>query len=185
MKRLVGCTAFCISAYAFKSSTSKLSSKEVHTRNAISLVFPYKDSGARGVVSFSQDDVKEKVKVVASVWGLNPNSVYSMSIHEFGDIGGSLDDMGRPFPVRPLLSEKVEGLGTEQSAYACTLKTDERGNVYSASTSPQISLFGKSSVVGRSVRIDSTTDAEDKSTGEVVGLGIIGLAKEFKNVIPR
>ena len=188
MKKLACVAGFGFLSYGARKAFYKTECAEQRTRNAISIVFPYEGSSVRGVVSFQQEDSKSDLKFIANLWGLNPNSFYAMAVHEFGDIGGEASNIGSNFVPTTEKGRSLAPLGL-----SLDLKSDERGNIYLASTSSSASLFGENSIVGRAVavRTKSNEDTGDESPADsgsataVLGIGVIGLAKDFKNVSAR
>lgn len=56
-----------------------------YKRHAICLLYPH-NSNVRGIVSFSQDDLNNPMKISCAVKGLNANKKHGISIHEYGDL---------------------------------------------------------------------------------------------------
>ncbi len=162
-------------------------------RSAICILFPDNGSSVTGLVSFHQESFEEKVKIVANVRGLNPNSLHGIHIHQYGDLSQGCITAGPHFnPFNKVhggpqdLERHVGDLGN--------LKTDEHGSSYMAMEDNLITLFGDNSVVGRSVVVHSKEDdlgnggnEESKKTGNAgsrVACGVIGLSDKFKNLPP-
>jgi Cu/Zn superoxide dismutase len=49
-------------------------------RHAISILYP-NNSNARGVASFSQDNINSAVKIAVSMKGLSPNGKHGIHVH--------------------------------------------------------------------------------------------------------
>ena len=143
-------------------------------------------------MSFKQENYTSPTHIVATATGLKLNSFHGFHIHEFGDLTEGCATAGPHYnPTNkqhggPLDEERHVGdLGN--------LKTDERGNAYLAVDDVHIKLWGDDSVVGRSCVIHEDRDDEgrggfedSKTTGHSgprIACGVIGLSKEFKNMI--
>ena len=55
-------------------------------RNAICLLYPNGERQTYGIVSFQQESLEAETKVVATIKGLNPNSLHGLTLHEYGDL---------------------------------------------------------------------------------------------------
>ena len=162
-------------------------------RSAVCILFPEKNSGTTGLVSFHQESFKDRTKIVANVSGLKPNSLHGIHIHEWGDLTQGCISAGphfNPFNKKhggPFSPERHVGdLGN--------LRTDERGNAYLAMEDSLITLFGDESVIGRSVvvhegeddlgRTEHPESPKTGNSGPRLACGVIGLADRFKNLPP-
>ena len=54
-------------------------------RHAICILYP-NNSNARGIASFSQDNINSATKIACSIKGLSPNGKHGIHVHEFGDL---------------------------------------------------------------------------------------------------
>ena len=162
-------------------------------RSALCILFPENNSEVTGLVSFHQEDFSSKTKIVANVSGLQPNSLHGIHIHQWGDLTQGCKSAGPHFnPFSKMhggpsdIERHVGDLGN--------LKTDERGNAYTAVEDSLITLFGDNSIVGRSVVVHSNEDdlgkggnEESLKTGNAgarVACGVIGLCDKFKSLPP-
>ena len=169
-------------------------SPKLAPRSAICMIIPSANSSVRGVVSFYQESPADSTKIVANVWGLNPNSLHGFHIHEWGDLTKGCDSAGPHFNPHG----KSHGAPSSPERHVGDLgniKTNERGAGFISTTDQLISLFGDYSVVGRSVVIHEGEDdlgrgasEASKTTGNSggrLGCGVIGLSAEFKNLPPQ
>jgi len=174
--------------YPFSSKSDSLPT----SRYAICILYPSSSHPSfKGLVSFQQDSPLTPTRIVVSAINLKPNSLHGFHIHEFGDLSEGCTSAGPHYNPKnkqhggPLDEERHIGdLGN--------IKTDERGNGYLAINDKGIGLFGEESVIGRSCVVHEGQDdlgrgdfSDSKTTGHSgarIACGIIGLAKEFKNM---
>ena len=167
--------------------------KAATTKNAICILYPDNNSGVTGVVSFQQESFESPTKIVASVKGLNPNSLHAIHIHQYGDQTNGCVTAGphyNPFGKThggPMDSERHVGdLGN--------LKTNEKGEAYYAMSDKQVQLHGENTVLGRSCVVHKGEDDLGKgghalslttgNAGARLACGTIGLSADFKNLPP-
>ena len=156
-------------------------------------MFPDNNSGVKGLVSFHQESYESETYIVANLKGLSPNSLHGFHIHEFGDLTNGCTTAGGHF--NPF--NKTHGGPQDETRHVGdlgNLKTNEYGHAYLAISDKLVTLFGQNSVVGRACVVHEKTDDlgrggddESKKTGNAgkrLACGIIGLAKEFKNLPP-
>lgn len=144
------------------------------------------NSEARGLVSFSQDNITSPTKIACSFRGLTPNGKHGIHIHEFGDLTNGCVTAGAHYNPQgknhggPFTEERHVGdLGN--------LIADPFGNSYICFSDSVISLYGEYSVVGRSVVVHANEDdlgrtshPDSKTTGNSgarIACGVIGLSK--------
>ena len=109
-----------------KTANSATNEKLSTGRHAICIMYPHDNSGVKGIVSFSQENITAECKIVANLTGLKPNSLHGFHVHEFGDLSEGCTTAGphfNPFNKRhgDRMSEDrhVGDLGN--------VKTDENG----------------------------------------------------------
>jgi len=162
-------------------------------RSAICIIIPEFESTVRGIVSFHQESFLSTLKIVANLSGLNPNSLHSININEFGDITELSKSTGHRFDRYNLgYGESVNS--NKHSRDLGNFRTDERGNAYLATENGYLILYGDNSILGRAIVIASDEDDLGKkeakssksndSSKKILGCGVIGLANRFKNLSP-
>jgi len=143
------------------------------------------DSKVSGIVKFEQADENSPVKVSGEIAGNDANAQRGFHVHQFGDGSNGCTSAGPHFNPTgskhgaPDAEERHVGdLGNVQS--------DGSGTVKLNITDKKISLFGKNSIVGRTLVIHAGTDdlgkgghEESLKTGNAGGrnaCGVIGFA---------
>lgn len=188
--RLFGASALAIASSTFMShSHSKADFGNIDTedlsRNAICLLFPTDHpqlNDVTGIISFRQEALNEELKVVANIQNLNPNSLHGVIVHNQGDLSEGLASLGPKYETT--ISDKDRKHFYNFTGDLGNVKTDEKGNGYSAFTHPYLSLFGDISILGRSCVVYDKENSQTGNQGKGVAGGIIGLAEEFKNLPP-
>lgn len=163
------------------------------SRHAICILYPESASNVKGVVSFSQESVNRPTQIVCSVKGLRANGLHGIHVHEFGDLTKGCETAGAHFNP---FGKTHGGLNDEERHIGDlgNLEADSNGDAYVCLEVKGMELFGEHSIVGRSVVVHAKEDdlgrgknEESKKTGNSgarVACGVIGLAKEFKNIPP-
>ena len=161
-------------------------------RHAICILYP-NNSNARGVASFSQENINSPTKIACSVKGLTPNCKHGIHVHEFGDLTEGCVTAGGHYNPH---NKKHGGPFTDERHVGDlgNLMADPFGNSYMCFIDKEISLYGEYSIVGRSVvvhaqeddlgRTDHPDSTKTGNSGARVACGVIGLAKSFKTVPP-
>ena len=189
--KFIGTSALAAASWVFSSKVSdKVCFDNVKesdlARNAICILYPADHPQLQevaGIISFRQESLSEDLKVVANVSGLNPNSLHGMVVHRNGDLTQGLKSFGEDFKAP--LKEKETSHFYKFAGDLGNLKTDERGNGYAAFTHPHLSLFGATSIIGRSCIVYDKENSNDGNKGKGVAGGVIGISKEFKNLPPN
>jgi Cu-Zn family superoxide dismutase len=148
--------------------------------SAVAVLHATKDQKAHGWVRFTQEGAK--VKVVAHVEGLEPNSTHGFHIHEFGDCtsddgssaGGHYNPEGHKHAGPGTASRHAGDLGN--------IKADDKGVAQLEVTVDNISVAGmKDPIIGRAVIVHAKADdIKSQPTGDAGGriaCGVIGVAK--------
>ena len=166
----------------------KLSSQE---RNAICILYPDNNSGVNGVVSLTQANYSAETKIVASVRGLNPNSLHGFHVHEFGDLTQGCTSAGAHFnPTNQTHGGPRDAV--RHNGDLGNIETDAHGNGHLSMNDKVVTLFGDNSIIGRAMVVHRYEDdlgrggnEESKKTGNAgprLACGVIGLSKGFKNL---
>ena len=163
-------------------------------KSAITLIFPSSGSSVRGVVSFYQANPSSPTRIVVNLWGLPPNSVHAMHVHEFGDLSEGCTSAGPHFNPAGMR----HGAPQDPVRHAGDLgnvQTTERGTVYLNFTDDVLSLFGENTIMGRAVVVHEKVDDLGRggvdlslttgNAGGRLGCGVIGIAAQFKNLPPK
>ena len=135
-----------------------------------------------GTVTFTQKD--DRVRIVADLSGLQPNTKHGIHIHEKGDLGApDLSSAGAHWD--PAMTHKHGG-PDDKNVHAGDLgniESDSKGNAHKEWSLKTISVGGtdKPSVIGRSVIVhekvdDLKTDPSGNSGGRIAG-GVIEMQK--------
>ena len=147
---------------------------------AIAVLVPTQGNTAKGIVRFMQVD--DRVLIVASVEGLEPNTVHGFHIHEFGDFsspdaksaGGHYNPEGR----------KHGGLyDTERHAGDLgNLTANKEGKARLEVLVDNVSINGPlNPIVGRGIVVHAgEDDLKSQPTGNAgsrIAFGIIGIAR--------
>ncbi|TLZ80773.1 MAG: superoxide dismutase family protein [Methanobacteriota archaeon] len=118
---------------------------------------PIKDSGVKGVATFTQKG--DKVQLMADIGGLKPNQEHGFHIHEKGDCnsgdgmgaGGHFNPLGKPH-AHPSMPERHAG-----DMFA--LKADDYGN---ATLSIELDVItvteGPTGIIGRGLIVHAQAD---------------------------
>ena len=150
--------------------------------SAVAVVHPLGESKVMGVVHFTPDGA-DKVKVVADITGLEPNSQHAFHIHEFGDCtdpagksaGGHFnpDKHEHGKPTDPADKRHPGDMGNIQA--------DASGKAHLELTLDGISINGeKAAILGRGIIIHAKADDFSQpvgNAGDRIACGVIGIAK--------
>lgn len=149
--------------------------------DAVAVIRPTAGNNTTGWVRFSRVD-DNKVKVIAHVEGLPPNSSHGFHIHEFGDATAP-DAMSTGSHFDPA------GTGHHGKPEDATRHGGDMGNLTANAQGVadlELTLTGVSiakpmnSILGRAVIVHAKTDDFGQPTGNAggrIGVGVIGLAK--------
>lgn len=144
----------------------------------VASVQPTKGSKASGLVTFSEGF--GKVKVEASISGLEPNSKHGFHIHEYGDCtapdGSSAGNHFNP------AGHQHGGPASEYPTHAGdlgNLEADAKGNAKLKTEIDNVSVAGQvNPIVGRAVIVHKNPDdfisQPSGGAGERIGCGVIG-----------
>ncbi len=159
------------------------SEKKAGLYYAVANLNPTKDSKVSGKVNFTEEF--GKIKVVADVTGLEPNSKHGFHIHEFGDCsapdaasaGGHYNPAGHNHGAPESENHHAGDLGN--------LTADAKGNAHLEIEVTGISLDGvKSPIAGRGVivhkNVDDLTSQPVGAAGARVACGVIGAGNKAK-----
>lgn len=177
---LIG-TTFALAAH-HGHGMSKESSGHTETvdkmESLIAVMTPTERSSVSGTVTFKKVG-EDKVKVVAQLSGLNPNSLHAIHIHEYGDLraedgtaaGSHYNPEGHP-----------HALPTEGKRHAGdfgNLEADDEGKAYFSITVDNLTLNGKKNpIIGRSVIVHAGEDDGSQPVGNAghrISQGVIGV----------
>lgn len=152
---------------------------------AVAVIHPTDGNTARGIVHFKQ--VGNRVKIVALIEGLNPDSRHGFHIHEFGDFslpdaksaGGHYNPEGKKHggPADP--DRHAGDLGN--------LEADAEGRAHYELAVDNISVNGPHNpILGRGVVVhagpDDLVSQPTGNAGARIGFGIIGVAKPSRTI---
>lgn len=149
---------------------------------AVAVMQPTAGNKATGTVHFTQ--MGNKVHVVATITGLNPNRMHAIHIHEAGDIsakdgtatGGHYNPEGHQHGLMNMPMRHAGDLGNLQS--------DSKGEAKLDIMVDNISVAGmKNPIIGRGVIIHAKQDDGGQPTGNAGGRisqGVIGIVKTAK-----
>ncbi len=144
---------------------------------AIANIEPTTGNQCKGKVEFTNQG--DKIKVVASLGGLPPNSTHAIHIHEIGDCS-SADGMSAGGHYNP--EHNDHGLPTQAKRHAGDLgnfTTDDGGSVRYEIVVDNVSLVGSENpIMGRSVIVHAQADDGSQPVGNAgarLGCGLIHL----------
>ncbi|TET34946.1 MAG: superoxide dismutase family protein [Planctomycetota bacterium] len=172
------CLMFSSGCCLFKKRHHKWGKHKI--AEAIAVMKPTVGNQTRGIVRFTRMD--DKVKIVAQISGLKPNSKHGFHIHEFGDFS-SMDAASAGGHYNP------EGFGhagpdsrERHAGDLGNLVSDANGEARFELVVDNISINGKKNpVLGRGVVIHAgEDDLKSQPTGNAgprLALGVIGIAK--------
>ena len=175
MKRALGFLAPLLVA-----ATAAVTAWAVSTAGrAVCVIRPTAGHAVHGTVEFTQ--VMSKVRIVADLDGLEPNSVHAIHIHEFGDVscndgkcaGGHYNPEGHPHGLPPAPKRHAGDLGN--------LRADASGHAHYEIIVSNVTIDGeRNPVLGRAVVVHAKADDGGQPTGNAggrIGFGVIGLAR--------
>lgn len=149
---------------------------------AIAVMHPTQGNKTSGTVRFTQEG-GNKVKVVADIQGLQPNSKHGFHIHEFGDCsapdatsaGGHYNPEGHAHAGPDAKERHAGDLGN--------LEANAQGNAHLEITLDNLTITGqRNPIIGRGVIIHAKADdLKSQPTGDAGGriaCGVIGVAKQ-------
>jgi len=160
-------------------SKCKCPAGQLKITNAIAVMKPTLGSKTRGIVRFTQ--MGDKVKIVAAISGLKPNSKHGFHIHEFGDFS-SMDAKSAGGHYNPG-GFRHGGPGSEErhAGDLGNLVSDAKGEARFELVVDNISVCGrKNPILGRGIVIhageDDLTSQPTGDAGARLALGIVGSA---------
>lgn len=142
-----------------------------------------------GVVSFEQCCLNHSTKIQIILKGLPPNSTNAIHIHEYGDLTSGCMSTGYHFnPYNQNHGNyKIHGNKRHAGDLVNNITSNARGEVSLIFEDDLVELFGKNSVIGRSVVIHSGKDdlglgGNEQSlisgnAGGRIACAVIGIAK--------
>ncbi len=148
---------------------------------ALAVLHPTEGNKAHGTVVFTREGAK--VRVVADVDGLQPNSKHGFHIHEFGDCSSG-DGMSAGGHFNPM-GHQHAGPSTElrHSGDMGNLQADANGHAHLDITLDNITLgMGPTNILGRGVIVHAQEDdfatQPTGNAGGRIACGVIGIAKD-------
>jgi Cu-Zn family superoxide dismutase len=158
------------------------------TNNHIKAVAVFNDDVIKGTVKFSETDTNNRVKIVVSIVGLNPNALHGFHVHESGDLTDKCTSMcahfnpyGKTHGCPGMTERHVGDLGN--------LKTDAYGEAKYTFYDNVIKLRGaKANILGRGLIIHADPDDCGQGgfpdslvtghAGKRISCAVIGYSKE-------
>jgi len=153
----------------------------IHDR-LIAVVHPTEGNDATGVVSFTREG--DDIRVIATISGLEPQSMHGFHIHQYGDCsdadglsaGGHFDPFGMPHGAPTNTERHMGDLGN--------LVSDEDGVATLNFIDEVLELDGAFTILGRGVVVHADEDdLETQPTGDAgprIGCGVIGVAQPLE-----
>jgi superoxide dismutase, Cu-Zn family len=153
----------------------------VHDR-LIAVINPTVENEAAGVVTFTREG--DNVRVIATITGLEPESMHGFHIHQYGDCsdesglsaGGHFNPFGMPHGSPTDTERHVGDLGN--------LTSDADGVASLDYVDTVLDLDGAFSILGRGVVVHAgEDDLESQPTGDAgsrIGCGVIGVAQPLE-----
>ena len=144
---------------------------------AVAVIQPLQGSGAKGIVTFIQEG--SGLRVIAEITGLSPGK-HGFHIHEFGD-GTAADGTSLGGHFNP--SNTMHGGPEDKERHVADLgniEADKSGRAKYNRLDSQISLYGRNSIIGRSIVIKEKADdyktQPGGGAGQRIAYGIIGIS---------
>lgn len=109
----------------------------MQTRVAVAV---FQSDKCHGTIRMTQPSKYEKIKMTFDLTGLQPNQIYALHIHEFGDISNGCHTLGAHFDP---FQTKTHSYGEQGHAGDLfnNLKTNARGNFTYTFETDKVSLF--------------------------------------------
>lgn len=158
-------------------------------KKAICILNPDGDSQAKGIVEIGQIQINKPVHIKGKFSGLGLNSKHGFHIHQWGNLSQGCVTAGPHFNP----NQKNHGGPYDNDRHIGDLgnvESDSNGHAVFELVDHEISLFGRNSVVGRSMVLHKNEDDlgkggfEDSLTtghsGSRIACGVIGLAEFSK-----
>lgn len=154
----------------------------IHDR-LIAVVHPTEGNDVTGVVTFSREG--DDVRVIATVSGLEPESMHGFHIHQYGDCsdadglsaGGHFDPFGMPHGAPTNTDRHMGDLGN--------LVSDQDGVATLNFIDDVLELDGAFTILGRGVVVHAEEDdLETQPTGDAgprIGCGVTGVAQPVED----
>ncbi len=165
--------------HAGGKSCMKCMEKANPIKEAIAVIHPTPGNKVHGTVTFT-DLGNGKVRVVADLEGLTPNSKHGFHVHQYGDCSapdatsaGGHYNPGNHQHAGPMVEMRHAGdLGN--------IEADAKGNAHLDLTVDNITINAKNEVLGRAVIVHAKADdLKSQPTGDAggrIGCGVIGVA---------
>lgn len=173
----VGCAQDNKNADADPKQPRKLAAADANraVTTAVCEIHAIKNSGVKGTVTFTE--AAGKVKVVAHVTGLKPNSKHGFHIHEGTECGE--DGMKAGGHYNP--DKHEHGLADKDKRHAGdfgNLSTDDKGMAHFELTVDNITINGaKNPIMGRAMIVHEKADDGSQPTGNAGGRIACGIIK--------
>ncbi|MEN6492934.1 MAG: superoxide dismutase family protein [Thermoguttaceae bacterium] len=145
---------------------------------AVAVLQPIGDSGASGVVHFTQEG--DKVKVEGTITGLKPGQ-HGFHVHEYGDLTDRKAGLSAGSHYNP--TDMPHGHRTDENRHVGdfgNIEANPEGVATFAFTDPVIELNGPHAIIGRGLVIHAEADKFTQPQGDAgdrVAMGVIGIAQ--------
>jgi superoxide dismutase, Cu-Zn family len=164
--------------------------KKVEGKSALCILQPDNNSRVKGLVTIHQAHEFAPASLEITVVGLDSGQLHGCHIHEFGDLTKGCLTAGPHFNPHQMVhggpADFVRHVGDLGNLLA-----DRQGVAEICILDRLVTLYGKNSVLGRSIVVHKQTDdlgrgnnEESLKTGNAgarLACGVIGLASEFKH----
>ncbi len=127
------------------------------SRDALTILISDNDSHVIGIISFNQQNSLSPTTIISNIHGLNSNSHHAMHIHRDNDIKDGCKGAGPHFnPFRRNhgspgnINRHVGDLGN--------ISTNSKGSSFRTISDNLVTLFGKNTVIGRTVVVHELPD---------------------------
>lgn len=149
----------------------------------------YNKLGITGTVRFHQCDSEAPVKVQIKLSNLPPNSTRAIHIHEFGDFTEGCKSAGPHYNPHNQTHGTIfiDGMPRHAGDLINNITSDDKGEVFVEYMDDLVKLFGKDSVIGRSIVIhkrpddfglgDNEESLVTGNAGDRMACSVIGLEK--------
>ena len=156
--------------------------------NPVKAIAVFDNDGIKGTVRFSEDIIRNEIKIDVSITGLKPNSEHGFHVHEAGDLSDKCTSMCAHFNPYGK-SHGCPGMKERQVGDLGNLKTNAKGEAKYTFYDNVIKLRGiKANIIGRGLIIHADRDdcgqggqPDSLTTGHAgkrIACAVIGYSKD-------
>jgi Cu-Zn family superoxide dismutase len=158
------------------------------TSNPVKAIAVFDNDGIKGTVRFSEDIIRNEIKIDVSITGLKPHSEHGFHVHEAGDLSDKCTSMCAHFNPYGK-SHGCPGMKERHVGDLGNLKTNSKGEAKYTFYDNVIKLRGtKANIIGRGLIIHADRDdcgqggqPDSLTTGHAgkrIACAVIGYSKD-------